>query len=84
MSDTDKNCSLKLSDVKKGKTVEVCGFSDESMDLVNRLLELGFTKGSKINVIGKAPFGDPMILFIHGCRLALRKHDASNIMVSVL
>lgn len=81
MSGTDGDCDLKLSDVQKGKTVEICGFSDDSMELVNRLLELGFTKGSKINVIGKATFGDPMILFIHGCRLALRKSDASNIMV---
>lgn len=70
-----------LTKIEKGHTAKIVGFSQTDQELVNRLLELGFIQGSEIAVNGKAPFGDPMILTIHGGKLALRKADASNILV---
>jgi len=73
--------SIPLSKIEKGKSASIVGFNRTNHELVNRLLELGFTQGSRITINGKAPFGDPIILTIHGGKLALRKADASNIMV---
>lgn len=70
-----------LRDVKTGTTVRVAGFQNLSSDLLRRLFELGLTSGSEIKVCGVAPLGDPLILQVRGCRLALRKKDAYGIKV---
>jgi len=73
--------SVPLTEIGKGKSASIVGFNHTNHELVNRLLELGFIQGSRITVNGKAPFGDPIIMTIHGGKLALRKADAANIMV---
>ncbi|HJJ47088.1 MAG TPA: FeoA family protein [Methanocorpusculum sp.] len=80
MNNTNES-AIPLTDIKKGNAASIVGFTNTNRELVNRLLELGFIRGSKIIMNGKAPFGDPLILTIHGGKLALRKADAANIMV---
>ncbi len=46
-----------------------------------RLMELGFLPGVSLQVLGIAPFGDPMDLEIRGCRFSLRKAEAACISV---
>ena len=46
-----------------------------------RLLDLGIVKGTKIKSIFKSPAGDPTAFEIRGTILALRKEDASLIMI---
>jgi len=70
-----------LTKIEKGKSVSIAGFNQTNHELVNRLLELGFIQGSRVTINGKAPLGDPIIMTIHGGKLALRKADAANIMV---
>jgi ferrous iron transport protein A len=45
----------------------------------SRLLELGITKGTSIQIRGKAPLGDPIMITARGCQFAIRKKDAREI-----
>lgn len=48
-----------------------------------RLLDIGFTEGTKVDCVMKSPFGDPTAYFIKGTLIALRKEEASQIEIGV-
>ena len=76
--------SMSLRDVKPGLTVQIAKFNGVSEDLRRRLLELGMTCGSRVTVCGEAPLGDPIVLEVKGCSLALRKKEAEGIEVKTI
>jgi len=47
-----------------------------------RLLEMGFIRGTHLKVERMAPMGDPMELVIRGYHLTLRKEEGQCILVS--
>ncbi|MEI8234794.1 MAG: FeoA family protein [Verrucomicrobiota bacterium] len=49
-----------------------------------RLLEMGMTTGTEIEVIRFAPLGDPIEIEVRGYRLSLRKREARGIRVVCL
>lgn len=46
-----------------------------------RLMELGFLPGVSVQVLGIAPFGDPLDIEIRGCRFSLRNAEAACVHV---
>lgn len=46
-----------------------------------RLMDMGLTPGTRVFVEGTAPFGDPIIVWARGCRLALRRLEAAQISI---
>ena len=46
-----------------------------------RLIDMGLTPGTGVELIKIAPFGDPMELRLRGYELSLRKEDAAQIRV---
>lgn len=44
--------------------------------VVSRLREIGFIRGETVQVRGRAPFGDPIIVEVRGAMVALRKEEA--------
>lgn len=46
-----------------------------------RMLQLGFTPGTRIEVLRHAPLADPVEIMIRGAKLALRREDAKYISV---
>jgi ferrous iron transport protein A len=50
--------------------------------ITRRLMELGFLPGTRVEVIGFAPLGDPVAVFVRGSRMAIRLRDARRIRVS--
>ena len=46
-----------------------------------RLLELGMTRGSLVELVRVAPMGDPLEVEIKGYRLSLRRVEAEAILV---
>lgn len=46
-----------------------------------RLMELGLLPGESIELLGRAPFGDPLAVLIRGTRIALRARDARRIRI---
>lgn len=45
------------------------------------LLELGFTPGTPIEFIRRAPLGDPLTVRLRGYQLSLRRHEAEAVRV---
>jgi ferrous iron transport protein A len=48
----------------------------------HRLMELGLLPGEPIEVLGRAPFGDPIAILIRGTRIAIRATDARRIAIA--
>lgn len=74
---------LRLDKVSVGKLIKVENLLSTGA-LRERMLALGFTKGTKIEVIQKGPSGDPTIYNIRGTMIALRKEEAALIHISEL
>lgn len=53
---------------------------DSSLKL--RLMEMGITKGTEVEIIRYAPMGDPVEITLRGYRLSLRKSEAEAIIVT--
>src|SRR5438874_3519728 len=51
--------------------------------LGQRLLEMGLLEGEPVEVLGFAPFGDPMEVRLRDYRLSLRRREASRVSVEV-
>ena len=47
--------------------------------LKQRFMDMGITKGTKVEVVKIAPLGDPIELIIRGYNLSIRKADAEKI-----
>lgn len=70
-----------LNNAKVGNFVEVQDIFAQGL-LRERMLALGVTKGTNIEVIRRGPSGDPTVYDIRGAMIALRKEEASLIMIS--
>jgi ferrous iron transport protein A len=46
-----------------------------------RLVEMGATPGARVEVIRRAPLGDPIQIALRGSALTLRREDAAEIFV---
>jgi ferrous iron transport protein A len=49
--------------------------------LRQRLLEMGLTEGTSVEVIRRAPLGDPLEIRVRGYFLSIRRHDAHDVQV---
>jgi ferrous iron transport protein A len=49
-----------------------------------RLLEMGLTPGIEVQLMGKAPLGDPLEIELRGYRLSLRRTEAQRVTVELL
>ncbi len=74
---------LTLADIAPGQTVTILEVLGEDAISV-RLMEMGMTDGEAVQVVGRAPFGDPIELKIRGYKLSLRKLEAARIQVATL
>jgi ferrous iron transport protein A len=72
--------TLRLSDLKpgqKGAIVQVCGAPDFRL----RMMEMGFIKGTEIQVVKYAPLSDPIEFVIKGYHVTLRREQAADILM---
>ena len=51
--------------------------------LRRHLLEMGFTRGTIVEIIRIAPLGDPMIVSLRGYAFCMRKEKLQHIVVEV-
>ena len=79
---TEKGAGLRLDDMPVGEDVEL-----ESMELpegeMASLMERGVMPGSRIRLVRRSPFGDPVIR-VDGTVLAVRRELASCLVVRPL
>jgi ferrous iron transport protein A len=64
-----------------GEKGVVVRLSASTFEIRQRLLEMGLTNGSAIEVIRLAPLGDPIEIKIRGYRLSLRSKEAKAVIV---
>ena len=51
--------------------------------IARRLMELGLVPGTRVEVLRRAPLGDPLELSVRGMHLSLRRSEALRIHVSL-
>jgi len=69
---------MTLAELAPGDRASILGISTKT-SLRRRLFELGLTPGVELEVVRRAPLGDPMEIFVRGYRLSLRGGDASAV-----
>jgi len=69
-----------LKNVKPGHTCKVVNIGGNNI-LKNRLLCMGVTPGTTIEVVKVAPLGDPIELKIRQYNLSIRSSEASSIFI---
>jgi len=75
---------MKLSELAKGKTAVVAQVTlqAEHAPMARRLFLMGFRPGSKVEMIGRAPLGDPLVIRVNNQGFGLRKELTEMIEVS--
>lgn len=66
-----------LSPGDRGKVIKVAGDADAS----RRLMEMGLMRGTTVEVVRRAPLGDPLEVKVRGFMLTLRQSEAEHIEV---
>jgi ferrous iron transport protein A len=49
-----------------------------------RILDMGLTPGTRVEVIRRAPLGDPVEFKLKGYNLSLRKKEAETVLVEII
>jgi Fe2+ transport system protein FeoA len=76
---TPASCSLnQLGTGCCGFVISVGG----DLDLRRRLLEMGFCNGANVEVVRRAPLGDPIEFRLRGYHLSLREEQAKFVQIS--
>lgn len=71
---------MRLSELEpgsRGRVIEVGGDAEAA----RRLMDLGLVRGTTIEVIRRAPLGDPLEVRLRGYMLTLRRSEAEHITV---
>ncbi len=73
---------MNLAQTRIGQIVTVAHIAGEG-SFRRRLMELGLVPGTRIEVIGVAPLGDPLELLVRGSSLSIRRAEAEGVSVSL-
>ena len=68
-----------LSTMKVGSKSEIIEIENSSIK--SKLIEMGFLEGRSLEVVFKAPLGDPIAIEINSTVISLRKDEAAFIKV---
>ncbi len=72
---------MKIKEMKIGDKAVVAGYEKGSASFREKLLSMGLTKGTNIEVKKKAPLGDPVEISVRGFNLSLRKIEADILLL---
>jgi ferrous iron transport protein A len=73
---------MNLAQTRVGQVVTVEHVAGEG-SFRRRLMELGLVPGTRVEVVGVAPLGDPIELLLRGGSLSIRRAEAQGIAVTV-
>ncbi|MCM0147378.1 ferrous iron transport protein A [Photobacterium galatheae] len=74
---------MRLSDLSMGDSAVITDITGLPMEQRKRLVALGLLPNTPIQLIRRAPFGDPLQVRLRGCDLAIQKKIASGIEVTL-
>ncbi len=66
-----------------GQLLEIHAVAGDD-ELAHRLRASGVWPGTRIELVARAPFGDPLLFKLHGFRLALRRSEAERVRAVVV
>lgn len=72
---------MSLYDLKIGEKAKIDNLTLHDK-LRKRLVSLGLTKDTEIEIVRVAPLGDPLVINVRGCEFAVRKADAKKILIN--
>lgn len=67
-------CDLKRNEHAVIKELKTSG------DLRQRLMDIGFVPGTKVECVRISPFGDPKAFLVRGAVIALRNSDSATVL----
>ncbi|MBX2991354.1 MAG: ferrous iron transport protein A [Bacteroidetes bacterium] len=70
-----------LNTLTPGERGTIARITTRTSSVRQRLMEMGLTKGTPIELIRYAPMGDPIEVRVKGYRLSLRKREAETVLV---
>lgn len=73
---------LTLNSLVPGERCVIERVESRTTAVRQRLLEMGLTKGTNVELIRFAPMGDPIEISVRGYRLSLRRVEAESVIVS--
>jgi len=73
---------MNLAQTRMGQIVTVAHVAGEG-SVRRRLMELGLVPGTRVEVVGVAPLGDPLELLVRGSSLSIRRAEAEGVSVSL-
>lgn len=79
-----KSVSTKLSQVPVRTRLRVIGYESMATGYRRRLLAMGLTPGTDIQVERLAPLGDPVEIKLRGFSLSLRKEEADALILEII
>jgi ferrous iron transport protein A len=68
---------MQLEQLKVGQNARITGFLGQKTAYRHKLLAMGLTPGAVIQLIRKAPLGDPLHITCRGATLSLRQKEAN-------
>lgn len=77
------NGAVPLSKLRPGAAAKIQLVDSHDPWIAQRLLDLGFTPGTEVAVVRRAPLGDPTEYELRGYRIALRQSEGRHIWVRV-
>jgi Fe2+ transport system protein FeoA len=80
MTRTHADCTT-LNLLVPGEHGTIENIAASTPSLRRRLLEMGLTRGTVVELIRVAPMGDPIEISVRGYRLSLRREEASSILI---
>ena len=78
-----KFCFMKLNELPLGQIAKILKIDSRNEKFRRRMTDLGFIPGCSVLVKRVAPFGDPVLVSLHGYELSLGKTEASSVEVAV-
>lgn len=76
MSDDPRRC-VSLDRLPPGRPARLCAHARGAVP--PRLEELGFVPGTLVEVVRRAPLGDPIEIDLRGYRVCVRRADAATV-----
>jgi ferrous iron transport protein A len=69
-----------MSSLSAGETGRIVAVTNEGA-IRRRLMDIGFTEGTRVACLRRSPLGDPTAFAVKGAVIALRRGDAAGIYV---
>lgn len=80
-ADGDENAARALDALAPGQGGVIARIDGEPA-VARRLMELGLVPGTRVEIVRRAPLGDPIELSVRGIHLSLRRSEVSLIHVA--